>query len=190
MTYDPIDTGPNDNDADRGVTIGQASIGTVDGQGKTFRLVDRATAFSSNEVSFTGLSSDTEYRLFYTLFHGATSAEDLILRFNGDGATTGNYSYWDETGTKQTGENHIQLVDFGNQTSVSGAVVFSEQRFGNDGHPTGANHQFEGARDISRINGFATVGQREVTEALSSVQLRAAGGATNPVVELWERDFA
>lgn len=173
------------------LTAGEASIGTVSGQGSVFRLVGRQTPGSdTGTIQFTGLSNDRLYRVFY---NGVSlgGAGTITARFNGDGGSTGNYEWWDESGTETTGANSIELVDTSDGTAVAGLITFTQGQFGAD-YRFGLNHQPIPSTLDGRYAGFAVAGTRTVAEALNSIELINSndwgGGAT--VVELWERDYA
>ena len=172
------------------LTTEKASITTVDGQGQVYRLIEREKPSSAtDQIQFTGLSAERSYRLFIAtaISGGGTCA----LRLNGDGASTGNYWYNNESVTRQTGQNHFLIATLSSGDAFNSSVDFGELRIGG-GQSQGFNHRIFPSRS-GRLPGFGREGAREVFDGISSVEIVTpsgdlSGGAT--VVELWERDYS
>jgi hypothetical protein len=99
------------------------------------------------------------------------AAGDVILRFNGDGAGNANYHWWDETGTKSSGVDQIELVSFTSSfRRVSGTVNIDNP----EAKPVGVNNDLAPGQ-ANGVDGFAQKGGRAVNEDLSSIELRASG---------------
>lgn len=169
------------------VSTDQASIGTVTDQGDVFRLTDRRTPSSGqSEIQFTGLGIDTEYRIFYNT--QITDANDLVLRLNDDGSSTGNYDYWDASGTLQTGQNSVLLANTSDSVPLAGVITVTQLRFSNADR-VGINHRFLFGNP-GRISDFAREAVRDVGESLTSVELIGSLSGGTTLVELWERDYS
>lgn len=160
------------------------------GGGEIFKRVDRRTpSTSTTEVQFSGLSSTSEYRVFYSSL--ILNASDVYMRANGDGSSTGDYAYWDSSATLQTGQNEFLLATVSNGAEISGAISVNNARFASDGR-IGISHEIQPPFP-SRISDFAREGGREpsAAEPLSSIELIADDGFTadETVIELWKRDY-
>jgi hypothetical protein len=173
-----------------GADVNSIAVGTVADKGDTFGLRERITNPTQTEV-FTGLNSKKEYRLFYAfnVSSGTGVPYDLFVRANGDSAGNGNYAYFDSTGTRQTGENEMLLVDGNDQGTQAGALTFGITRFASEGF-IGFNHSYMGGQ-ISRINDFAREGSRESGNVtLQSIELSCTESiGSRSIIELWEREY-
>lgn len=166
-----------------------AAIGTLSGQGDVFRLIDRQTPESdTTQIQFTGLSNDTEYKIFLTASSGG--ADTWRMRINGDGPSTGNYDYWDAGGTKQSSQNDFLIADSTDSMGIVTNINISNTLLGTD-YRTGFNQNLQPglARDLSD---FGREGGNQEITTLNSVELIAdnafVGGFV--VAELWERDWS
>jgi len=167
----------------------RATIGQVADKGDVYSLIDRSTPSSAmSGLTFNNLDEHSVYRMFYSLKIGGS--QDLLLRFNGDGDSTGDYDYWDETGTILTGENEIQLIDISGVNITSGIIEITTAGFNETGHIS-ANHSLIGGNP-DRINGFAEVGIKQTSEPLQSIEITSPSSFSgdNTLVELWERDYS
>lgn len=178
----------DDLTVNNGADVGSLSAESANiGGGDVFRRVSRKTPSSGTAtIQFSGLNDDVEYRLFYSTSTGG----DIFLRFNGDGASTGNYVYWDESGTRQSGQNEVLLTAISATTAVGGAVTIGTPWYTNTAERIAANHRLLPGNP-GRTDGFGREGARDTQESLTSIEIITSdsmiGGDT--VVELWERDY-
>jgi len=167
----------------------RSRIGTVDNKGKTYRLIDRrAPSSGTTTVQFSSLNNNTEYKIYLNCGM-STNGADIYLRLNGDGSSTGNYDYWDASGTEQTGQNEFLLASFTNGANMETNIHVDNASLGGNGHSGIRNRIMPSF--TSRISDFGREGGRVVSEALSSVELTFQDGINDSsVIELWERDYA
>jgi hypothetical protein len=191
---------PADVVADRGVfqtvDADDAAITTLQDEDQNldyrFNRIER-DLLSSDEstIQFTDLSPQTEYKLFFSgIINHTTGTEQCYVRFNGDGATTGNYDYFDQSGTKQLQENQIPIIEFSDALRVWFTVSITTAEVDGGGKVTASLSDLGGF--VENIDLYSDAGGRRPTGGLSSLALSAdsdfAGG--NSVVELWERDYS
>jgi hypothetical protein len=141
---------------------------SVDRHQTHIETIDPSSATSA--VTFSSVPSFDSYLLVFDNMI-LDAAGDLFIRFNGDGGGNGNYHWWDETGTKASGVDQIELVSFSSGFRRTGGTV-SIDNPQND--PIGVNNDFVPAQ-ANGIDGFAQKGGRAVNEDLSSIELRASG---------------
>lgn len=169
------DTRANDNPTETFKSVTTEKL-TLDDQ--TAEILETQTqgsdTSSSKTFNFTGLSSSN------TLIH-VVEIERLLPRSNGllqitfngdDAAANGNYDYWDETGTKQTNQDQIEVLDYDGFAESSGSIVIRSS-----GTRIGLDNQLVPAR-ASIINGFCLKGGYG-NGGLSSVQVISTGGSTD-----------
>jgi len=185
-----LDMGSNAITNASSVNTDEARIGTVPGEGDVFRLIGRETPSSdTGEIQFTGLSSDAMYKIVYSA-DVTTAGSKVLLRLNGDGATTGNYFYWDASATKQTGENEFLLYQLNDSNRIAGRVFVTDSQI-SDGRRTGINHQPLPGGIPSRFTDFGREGGDDNLQSLSSIEIIAEDNfnANETIVELWERAY-
>lgn len=170
-------------------TASQARFGTVSSQGDVFRLIGRETPGSdTGSIQFTGLSNDVEYRLWVS--SSVSGGTNVFVRMNGDGATTGNYDYWDASGTKQTGQNEFLVMSSSGAAAFANIITFANTDFSNTNRIGLNNRLLPGT--VSAISDFGREGGRDTAENLNSIELQTGGSFNGgrTVVELWERDYS
>lgn len=187
-TFDSV-TVSNNLDAGS-ISTESASIGTVDGNGGTYRLIDRVNP-GSTLTQFTGLSGDTMYRLFYNI-RTVDPGETAFVRLNGDGATTGDYLYWDASATKQPDQNEFLLAEVTGSTAIAGWLTVTNSRLG-QANRTGIRNDIMTEGNLDRVVDFGREGGRDATDGLSSIDIYIDAGGFDEslsVIELWERDYS
>lgn len=174
-----------------GVFANNAQVGKVSNKGDLWRLVDRKTpSDGTSEVQFTDLSDDVEYKIFYTLMIDSSgNNESLIARLNNDGSSTGNYTFWDSSGTKQTSQNEMLLAEVSNNAGVAGNLNLTDVRYGN-GVRQGFNNKLMPSDALGRVSDFGREGARHNSEGINSIEILATNGMEEAVIELWERDYS
>jgi len=174
------------------VSTESSQIGTVSGEGDVSRLIERQTPDGLTQVQFSGLNSNTDYKIWMTgiLDDNGGTAGNLGVRLNGDGGSTGNYEYFDLAGTRQTGANEFVLIDHSSFVGFAGWVSVTEQLFGSGGRPA-ISSDFAAGR-LGRVNSQGDRGGRNVFEPISSIEIITTDNTTidEAVVELWERDYS
>jgi len=164
---DPVDVESEDiNNADTVTTATlNAENAVVSGPGKNWDLqhIARTTDTSSTFFDFSLPGDYSRYLVDYTYADAGTSGR-FNLRFAGDGPTNNLYQYFDQTGSKTTGQSTIPLIDHTVFYEGDGQIWINE-----NGFRIGINHQ-PGGR-ISQVNQYATIGGRDARDTpLSSVQ--------------------
>lgn len=123
---------------------------------------------SSGSMTVSSISGYDLYVVEYTAYLEGTG--DLFMRLNGDGSSTGNYGYWDESGTKSNGQNEYVLAnmdqDFGYAT---GTLLIEDIGVGMPIQTLGF-----GGR-LNRVTTWAAGGDRGVDETLSQVDISFGG---------------
>jgi hypothetical protein len=170
LTNADIDANGNDITDVNSLSTDEAIIAneSVDRHQTHIETIDPSSATSA--VTFSSVPSFDSYLLVFDNMI-LDAAGDLFIRFNGDGGGNGNYHWWDETGTKASGVDQIELVSFSSGFRRTGGTV-SIDNPQND--PIGVNNDFVPAQ-ANGIDGFAQKGGRAVNEDLSSIELRASG---------------
>ena len=150
--------------------------------GVTSHLVARdELTQQSSDISFSqdGLNAQREYIIRYVAL--PRSSGSVRLRFNDDDGA--NYHYWNESGTRISGEDKIELAH-------DDASAFAEHAARVHIYP---GNSFIGVSSLigdsrGRLNSFAQSGGYGSTEALESVEITFPGWTTddNAFVELWE----
>ena len=128
---------------------------------------------SGGEVQFTGLDLNDRYAI---QFH-VTGDDDIQMTFDEDDAD-GSYTYWDDSGTRLSGEDTITLVSASSFHRAGGDVLIGG---GNQGYP-GFNNQLNMGR-ANNISGFASKGGANFANA-SSVEIDIGGSSYASEVHL------
>jgi len=130
--------------------------------------ISQTTGTTTQSLSLSG--SYASYLVDYFLFTDSATG-DVQLAFNGDGSGNGNYTYWDETGTKSTGDYIPLTTTTGGFTRITGELTITDaERGGGSEIETGVSHDFGGGR-TGRLDGFAQSGSRTVQEQVTSMEL-------------------
>lgn len=138
--------------------------------------LDSVTSSSTSFSLSTGESGPREYALRYEFLTDSATG-DCFIRLNGDGATTGNYSYFDESGAGTTGANEFPIcTTSGGFVGVSGWVYIRQNG------PLGRiylDNRFSGR--VGRVSSYGDNGDWGGSGDLSSVEITLPsnnGGAT------------
>ena len=126
---------------------------------------------------------DRELILLLKWNDGGTQ-QDIHIRFNGDGAATGNYGYVDESGTETAGENNIVLMT---QSSPFNGAYFT----------ISISRAFETLLSVDRAmvredraDSIAQRGFRDTVENTTSIQIIPTSGTDGTLkARLFERRF-
>lgn len=142
---------------------------------------------SQVSISFTGLDDDVRYFLVFGPSGEsgvlAQEAGTIDIHFNGDDAVDNqNYGYWDETGTKQSGEDELELIDLDSLARIGGTVAI-----GAPGHArAGVDNQLI-LPNPARINGYLQKGGWDEGETFAEINLTFNCGLTDGnTIDLWE----
>ncbi len=152
------------------------SVGQLTRDGKS---IDRSEKLietwdpSNNTPSyeFTNIPTFDAYILDMELQNDSGSA-DILMRFNGDGGSTGNYTYWDETGTKQPDENEILIMSLTTGFARVGGEILVDTPL--EGGICIHNATTPGRAD--RVYGFSQKGGYHSSEALNAIEIFVDSG--------------
>ena len=172
-----------------------ARVGTLEAEeisisSLKLKLLERKTPTSTKDDPVT-FDFDVEPGINYKLvfdYKTRASSGDCSLQIVDDGELLddGQYGYWDQTGTKISGQDSILIVDTGAFATISGAVTFSSGIVGNN-FTLGSNIR---PGRLERINDYSMKGTTSgdgVGRDIESVKLTIEnGGLSQSEVELWE----
>lgn len=177
----------NDGDGKPSVQFGATEIDgmlveRVDG------YVQSGTTTSEVEVSFEGLNPDSRYLIKFDIGMRDTTSGELLININEDD-DEGNeeYTWFDETGSKQEGQDEIVLVDVSSRTEIGGHITVTTGKDVTDARQVGLDNSLAIAR-LSHTNGFAQKGSYEgFDDAFGSIQITSTIGLQDEsTIEIWE----
>lgn len=148
--------------------------------GDTTELIDTYTqpdnTTSTVTVSFSGLSPEIGYEIRLLYANPRSSGTLNWTVNNDDSAGNGNYTYYDETGTNQTGVDKVELVDYGSFSGIYGSLYKPKIPNG----PTNSAIQNELVSGVGpEINGFADWGSWSGNNVIDSMQFEFTGGLSD-----------
>jgi len=172
-------TNVNQLDANSVNTDQQIVGGSVRAE-KLDEFVQSEDTTSTVDVEFTGLSNG----IYLVEFAGVVIRDSGVvdLTVNGvDGGGNGSYTYFDETGTKQTGVDAIELLNNTSFVRPLGTIIVRQRN-----NRLGVKPML-GAGEMVNLNGFAQAGGADSNVgSLTSIKLSFTGGLTdNDVIRLW-----
>jgi len=141
------------------------------------RYAEHIEEFSSNNANkvslsaFNSISRATTTReiIIDVFWYDAGEEQDLILRLNGDGSSSGDYIYTDDSGTRSTGQNEIVLLTELDAFGGGRLTISVTRRF--DAVISVARAGVRSDRtDVEAIRG-----SRNVDETISSIELIQTG---------------
>lgn len=172
-------------------TLTSNSVNTDDAtvDTRTINKVDSYTQSSTTDstvrVDFSGLSDNNYYVNFVSpVYTQNGTPKEIVVYINGDDAGgNGNYAYWDETGTKQAGEDNILLMSAsGGFYRVAGGLILSLADVSSAGIQNNLTPQRIGnTESITQYGGWE--GSNTPTSVQIDFENGLAGGQT---VEIWE----
>jgi len=162
--------GDVDHNGNNITNIGSLSTGELDINNNHvfgWELLDSADQQNTTSISLSFDTNYDEFRLVWGMNTGK-SQRNALLRFDSDSGS--NYDYWDESGTKTTGESEIELMtDLSTSFSYMGGDVRVSSIIFRTGIGQTPLPQFG-----SRISGFTEAGSWATSDP-STVQVLSSG---------------
>jgi len=170
--------------------VGALEADEVSISSSRLKRIERKTPSSTKDDPVTfdfDVDRGINYKLVFDYKTRASSGEcHLQIVDDGELLDDGQYGYWDQTGTKISGQDSILIVDTGSFATISGAVTFSTGLVG-DNFTLGTNIR---PGRLGRINDYSMKGTTSgdgVGSNIESVKLTIEnGGTSQSEVELWE----
>jgi len=149
---------------------------------KVDQYVQDSNTDSTIDISF-DVDAGKNYNI-YTIIQ-PRNAGQFTVQFNNDTAVdNGNYAYWDESGTKTTNEDSIQIIEYSSFPRITGHISLGgiEDKSGRAGLSNNLNMGRPG-----QISTYCQKGGWEKSEELESIQITVEGGlTTGDRIEVWE----
>jgi hypothetical protein len=148
------------------ISTEKATVKASSGRNKTVEHLGRDSGSTSLSVPVN--SGFSQYLVDYFVYIDSTTG-DISMRFNGDGSGTGDYEYWDATGSRQASADDILLFAASDNFARGAGTVSVHQRDAQTDN-IAVSHDF--APLLSpRISGFSQAGARLVPADISSIDI-------------------